>query len=97
MVTGCNKSHHGSCLVFTPVSNPLTLHCDHFDHGSDQVLQSWCEPVDLAMVYFVVTFLVARNCDVTINWPAATATLPYKVKMQHVQTPNIIVKDCGHV
>ncbi len=24
-----------SRFVFTPVSNPLTLYCDHFDHGAD--------------------------------------------------------------
>ena len=36
-----NASHPGytgSRLVFTPVSNPLTLYCDHFDHGADH---SW--------------------------------------------------------
>ncbi len=34
------RIHHifytGSCLVFTPVSNPLSLYCNHFDQGSAQ-------------------------------------------------------------
>ncbi len=38
---------------FTPVSNPLILNCDQFDHGS---AQSYCEPVDLATIDFDVAF-----------------------------------------
>ena len=34
-ISHAHPGYTGSCLVFTPVSNPLTLCCDHFDRGSD--------------------------------------------------------------
>ncbi len=42
----CHQSDYhilviGSNLVFTPVSNPLTLSGDHFDHGSSLKNMNW--------------------------------------------------------
>ena len=91
----CHILGTGSQFVFTPVSNPLTLHCDHFDCSSEQ---NYHEPVDLATIDCDITLwqrilqLKQSLYNVNQTWTTVwqLAPLPHKVKRQYLQIKNIV-------
>ncbi len=51
--------------IFTPVSNSLTLHCDNFDHGSEQT--------EFVQVSLLTTVLTSEFCSVQ-SWRFSTSS-----------------------